>query len=346
MDQYRLLGRSGLRISRLGLGTMTFGTDWGWGANQDESRRIFDAYVDHGGNFIDCANVYTNGTSESWIGSFVHDKRDRLVIATKYAIPTNRRDPNSGGAHRKSMIRSVEGSLRRLKSEYIDVLYLHAWDFTTPVEQILRAMDDLVISGKVLYAGISNTPAWQIAKMQTLADIRALSPLVALQVEYNLIQRTVERELLPAADDLGLGVVAYSPLAEGILSGMYSQLDLMQPAVKDDSSRRSTVLSLGTLSDRSLKIIDVVRNVARELERPMPQVALAWVIQSPSIAAVLVGVRTLDQFMENLRALDLSFSDEQLSRLDRASEIELGYPHDYLIKLMKSEYMGSTMNLL
>ena len=270
LERYRLLGRSGLRVSPLALGTMTFGTDWGWGADQSESRMIFDAYVEQGGNFVDSANVYTNGTAESWVGSFSVGKRGRLVIATKYAIPTQGNDPNSGGNHRKSMVTSVEGSLRRLQTDYIDLLYLHAWDFTTPAEEILRAMDDLVRSGKVLYLGISNTPAWQIAKMQTITDLRAFSPLIALQIEYNLIQRTGERDLIPAAKDLGLGVVSYSPLAEGLLSGKYSKVDLEQPAHNPaDGSRKNTVLSLGTLSERSLTIIDVVKKVAHELETPV-----------------------------------------------------------------------------
>jgi aryl-alcohol dehydrogenase-like predicted oxidoreductase len=179
LDTYRLLGRSGLRVSPLALGTMTFGSDWGWGAAKDEARRIFDAYVDRGGNFVDTANQYTNGTAERLVGEFTSDRRDSLVLATKYTLTSRAGDPNSGGNHRKSMVRSVEDSLRRLGTDYIDLLYLHAWDFTTPVEEILRAMDDLVRAGKVLYVGISDTPAWQVARMQAIADLRGWSPLVA-----------------------------------------------------------------------------------------------------------------------------------------------------------------------
>jgi len=182
LNKYRLLGRSGLRVSPLALGTMTFGSEWGWGADAAEARRMFDAYVDAGGNFIDTANHYTNGTSEQLVGEFAAGERDRLVIATKYTLPTRSGDPNSGGNHRKSMMSSVETSLRRLQSDHIDLLYLHAWDATTPAEEILRAMDDLVRSGKVLYLGISDTPAWQISRMQTIADLRGWSPLIALQV--------------------------------------------------------------------------------------------------------------------------------------------------------------------
>jgi aryl-alcohol dehydrogenase-like predicted oxidoreductase len=226
LDSYRLLGRSGLRVSPLALGTMTFGTDWGWGSDRDEAKRILDAYLDRGGNFIDTANKYTNGTSERLIGELVGDRRERLVLATKYTLTMRPGDPNAGGNHRKNMVRSVEASLERLKTDYIDLLYLHAWDATTPVEEILRAMDDLVRAGKVLYVGISDTPAWQVSRMQAIADLRGWAPLVALQIEYSLIERTVERELIPMAQEMGLGVIPWSPLASGVLTGKYTRADL------------------------------------------------------------------------------------------------------------------------
>ncbi len=226
LDSYRLLGRSGLRVSPLALGTMTFGTDWGWGADIAEARRIFDLYVDRGGNFIDTANQYTNGTSERFVGELAADRRERLVIATKYTLSTRPGDPNSGGNHRKSMVRSVEDSLTRMSTDYIDLLYLHAWDFTTPVEEILRGMDDLVRAGKVVYVGISDAPAWQVSRMQAIADLRGWSPLVALQIEYSLIERTVERDLIPMAREMGLGVIPWSPLASGVLTGKYTRADL------------------------------------------------------------------------------------------------------------------------
>ncbi|WP_343715635.1 aldo/keto reductase, partial [Inquilinus sp.] len=226
LDHYRLLGRSGLRVSPLALGAMTFGTDWGWGADEAEVRRIVDAYVDRGGNFIDTANQYTEGTSERLVGKFAADRRDRLVIATKYTLPLRHGDPNAGGNHRKSLVRSVESSLQRMRTDYIDLLYLHAWDFTTPVEEILRAMDDVVRAGKVLYVAISDAPAWQVARMQTIADLRGWSPLIALQIEYSLIERTVERDLIPMARELGLGVIPWSPLASGVLTGKYGRADL------------------------------------------------------------------------------------------------------------------------
>lgn len=226
LDQYRLLGRSGLRVSPLALGTMTFGPDWGWGADEDDAKRIFDAYVDLGGNFVDTANFYTNGTSEKLLGSFMKGRRDQMVLATKYSLTMNPDDPNKSGNHRKNMVRAVEESLTRLESDYIDILYLHAWDDVTPADEVLRAMDDLVTSGKVNYLGISDTPAWQVSRMQTMAELRGWSRFIVLQLEYSLIARTVEYDLLPMATEMGLGVVAWSPLGNGVLTGKYGAGDL------------------------------------------------------------------------------------------------------------------------
>ena len=208
---YQLLGRSGLHVSELALGAMTFGTEWGWGTEKNEARKMLDLYIDNGGNFVDTANVYTNGSSEKMLGEFLGEKRQQIVLSTKYTINTRPGDPNSGGNHRKNMVRSVETSLQRMKTDYIDLLYLHIWDGTTPIEEILRAMDDLVRAGKVLYVGICTTPAWQISRMQAIADLRGWSPLIALQIEYNLIERTTERELIPMANEMGLGVVPFCP---------------------------------------------------------------------------------------------------------------------------------------
>src|SRR3954471_2514623 len=280
LDTYRLLGRSGLRVSPLALGTMTFGTDWGWGANAADARRIFDTYVDRGGNFIDTANQYTNGTSEKFVGDFAREKREQLVIATKYTLPLRAGDPNAGGNHRKSMVRSVESSLERLKTDYIDLLYLHAWDFLTPVEEILRAMDDLVRAGKLLYVGISDAPAWQVARMQTIADLRGWSPLIALQIEYNLIERTVERDLIPMAKEMGLGVIPWSPLASGVLSGKYSKKDLDAGAgvASAGGTRKNVAAAQDALNPRGLDIADVVKAIAQELGKSPAQVALAWTL--------------------------------------------------------------------
>jgi aryl-alcohol dehydrogenase-like predicted oxidoreductase len=335
LDTYRLLGRSGLRVSPIALGTMTFGTDWGWGADRDQARRIFDAYVDRGGNFIDTANQYTNGSAERLVGEFAAERRERLVLATKYTLTTRPGDPNSGGNHRKSMVRSVESSLERMRTDYLDLLYLHAWDGLTPVDEIVRAMDDLVRAGKVLYVGISDSPAWQIARMQTIADLRGWSPLVALQIEYSLIERTVERELIPMARELGLGVIPWSPLASGVLSGKYSEADLADEASADPvGTRKNVALANGALSRRGLAIADAVKLVAAEIDRSPAQVAIAWTLRNPAVTAPIIGARTLAQLDDNLDALDVQLSEEQVARLDQASHVELGFPHDFLARPM------------
>ena len=331
LDHYRLLGRSGLRVSPLALGTMTFGTDWGWGSEPDEARKIFDYYVEHGGNFIDTASMYTDGTSERLVGEFARGRRDRLVVATKYTMTSDPSDPNAGGNHRKSMMRSVHESLHRLQTDYIDLLYLHTWDFTTPVEEILRGLDDLVSSGRVLYVGISDTPAWQVARMQTIADLRGWVPLIALQLEYNLIERTVERDLIPMATEMGLGVVTWSPLRKGILAGRYSRDDLMADTPTEfDGTRRSVVHSRGLLTERDLQIADVVKQVADELDSVPSRVALAWVLANGSVTAPIIGTRTLAQLEDNLAALKIKMSAEQRHRLDQVSTIDLGFPHELL----------------
>jgi len=331
LTNYRLLGRSGLRVSPFALGTMTFGADWGWGADEDEARRIFDLYVDRGGNFIDTANAYTNGSSERLVGRFAEGKRDQLVISTKYTMATRMGDPNSGGNHRKSMVRSVEDSLRRLNSDYIDLLYLHQWDGLTPVEEVLRAMDDLVAQGKVLYLGMSDTPAWQVSRMQAIADLRGWSPFIALQSEYSLVERTPERDLIPMAREMGLGLIPWSPLANGVLSGKYSRADLGSGDFDSlEGSRKDVAIGYGSLSERSLDIADTVKAVAQEIGGSPAQVALAWTLLNPGVTTTLLGARTLDQLQGNLGALDISLNEAQAARLDEASAIALGFPHDLL----------------
>ncbi len=334
LESYRLLGRSGLRVSPLSLGAMTFGADWGWGADDAESRRIFDAYVDRGGNFIDTANRYTDGTAERLLGEFARDKRERLVLATKYTLAMRPGDPNSGGNHRKNMVRSVEDSLKRLGTDYIDLLYLHVWDSTTPVEEVLRAMDDLVSQGKVIYLGISDTPAWQVSRMQAIADLRGWSPLIALQIEYSLAQRTVERDLIPMAAEMGLGVLPWSPLASGVLTGKYSRADLTASAASADitGSRRDVAAANGSLTEQSLAIADVVAEVAREAGRTPAQVALAWTLLNPQVVSPILGARTLAQLEDNLGALDVVLTEAQRQRLDAASAVELGFPHDFVLR--------------
>ncbi|WP_437931273.1 aldo/keto reductase [Sorangium sp. So ce291] len=343
LDTYRLLGRSGLRVSPLALGTMTFGTDWGWGSDRDESRRIFDAYVDRGGNFIDTANNYTDGTSERLVGELAGDRRERLVLATKYTLNMRRGDPNAGGNHRKNMVRSVEASLGRLGTDYIDILYLHAWDGTTPVEEVLRAMDDLVRSGKVLYVAISDTPAWQVSRMQAIADLRGWAPLVALQIEYSLIERTVERDLLPMAQEMGLGVVPWSPLGSGVLTGKYARadLDIGDGAAQAAGTRKNVAAANGALTERSLGIAEVVKAVAAESGKTPSQIAIAWTLLNPAVTAPILGARTLEQLEDNLGALEVRLTDGQRARLEEASAVSLGFPRDFLARpLVQSVMFG------
>jgi aryl-alcohol dehydrogenase-like predicted oxidoreductase len=309
---------------------MTFGKEYEWGADSDEVRRMFDAYVDRGGNFIDTANIYTNGTSERLVGKFAADRRHSLVIASKYSMTVTPNDPNSSGNHRKNMMRSVEASLERLGTDYIDLLYLHGWDNRTPVEEIMRGMDDLVRAGKVNYVAISNTPAWQVARMQTIADLRGWSPLIAFQLEYSLVERTVERDMIPMALELGLGVMPWSPLGGGVLTGKYSRADLAGDSHKDIGSRKALALMIGTLSERNLVIADAVREIAAENDKTPAQVALAWTLLNPAVTAPIIGVRTLAQLEDNLGALDVQFTDAQRLRLDEVSAVSPGAPHDLL----------------
>ncbi|MEV0893313.1 aldo/keto reductase [Promicromonospora sp. NPDC050262] len=331
LDTYRQLGRSGLRVSPLALGTATFGNDWGWGADEHEARHLFDEYVDRGGNFVDTAVTYTDGTSERLLGEFARGRRDALVIATKYTTLRDTRDPNSGEASRKNLFTSVETSLRQIGTDYIDLLYLHVWDPGTPVEEILRGLDDLVRQGKVRYIAISNTPAWQVSRLQTIADLRGWTPLVAMQLEYNLVERTGERDLLPMAQELGLGGVLWSPLAGGVLTGKYSRQDLAGASPGDGgSARKQFNVALGGVNERSLAIVDTVKEIAAAIGRTPAQVSLAWVLGRPGVTAPVVGARTPAQLAENLEALDVDLSTAQLEKLDDVSAVDLGFPHAML----------------
>ncbi|MCC8928862.1 aldo/keto reductase [Rhodococcus sp. I2R] len=335
LDEYRLLGRSGLRVSPLSLGAMTFGDAWGWGADKDTAREIFESYLDAGGNMVDTANIYTDGQSEQFLGEFLGARRESMVIATKYSGTRNPTDPNAGGTNRKSLVASVEASLRNLRTDYIDLLYVHAWDGLTSGEEIIAALGDLVRTGKVLYLGISDAPAWQVARMQTIAEFRGWAPLVALQVEYSLIERTTERDLIPMAAELGLGVVPWAPLGGGVLTGKYSAADLDAPdADRPGGSRRDHALVNRTLTERGLSIADVVVGVAQELGVRPSHVALAWTLQNPAVVSPLVGARTPEQLHEDLAALDLELGPEHVERLDAVSAIDLGFPHEFLTRPM------------
>jgi aryl-alcohol dehydrogenase-like predicted oxidoreductase len=328
--RYRLLGNSGLRVSEAALGAMTFGDDWGWGAPKDEARKVYDAFREAGGNFIDTANLYTNGTSESFLGEFMQGHRQSVVLATKYTNAVLGTDPNAAGNHRKSMMQAVEASLKRLGTDYIDLYWVHAWDQITPVEEVMRGLDDLIRQGKVLYVGISDAPAWWIAQANTLAHLRGWSPFAGLQIEYSLIERTVERELIPMAQALGLGVTAWSPLANGLLTGKYHGHGPSEPGRMSVDAMKAFLPE----QQRADRIVAAVKTVSDEIGRSMPQVALAWLRYRPVPVIPIIGARKLSQLQDNLASLDLTLSPGQLKILDEASRVELGFPYDLYAKEM------------
>jgi aryl-alcohol dehydrogenase-like predicted oxidoreductase len=319
--RYKLLGRSGLRVSELGLGTMTFGEEWGWGASKRESKKIFDAFAEAGGNFVDTANRYTEGTSERFVGDFVAADRQHFVVATKYTLFNREGDPNAAGNHRKNMVQSLEASLQRLETDYVDLFWVHAWDFMTPVDEVMRGLDDLVRSGKILYVGISDTPAWIVSQANTLADLRGWSPFVAIQIEYSLIARTPERDLLPMARALDLGVTPWGILGSGALTGKYNQpTPSPEGRAKDTRGKDPEVL----------RIASEIAEVADAVGCTPSQVAVAWIRQQPGVMVPLLGARTLEQLQDNLGGLEVTLDEDQTRRLDEVTKIDLGFPHDFL----------------
>jgi aryl-alcohol dehydrogenase-like predicted oxidoreductase len=323
--RYKLLGPSGLRVSETCLGTMSFGDVWGFGADEKESHRILDAFAEAGGNFIDTANKYHEGQSEEILGSFLGPGRDRWVVGTKYTLAMRSHDPNAAGNSRKNMRESVEASLRRLRTDYLDVLWVHAWDYATPVGEVMRGLDDLVSAGKVNYVGLSDAPAWIASQANTLAAMQGWSPFIALQIQYSLIERTAERELLPVADAFGLSVTAWAPMGGGVLTGKYTRETAGGPV---DTKRAAA--NQQRLTDRNVGIGREVDRVADETGMTSAQVATAWVRQRGERIIPIVGIRKLDQLHDVLRSLDVELSAEQLSRLDEASRIEFGFPYNLL----------------
>ena len=323
--KYKLLGKSGLRVSELCLGTMTFGEDWGWGANKKDSRKIFDAYAEAGGNFLDTANMYTNGTSEKFLGEFIKGQREQWVLATKYSLNNQQASVNTCGNHRKNMIQSVEGSLRRLNVDFIDLLWLHIWDYTTSIEEVMRALDDLIRMGKVLYVGISDAPAWIISAANVLAKLKGWTPFVALQIEYSLKERTPERDLLPMAEEFQLSVTPWSPLAGGLLTGKYAN----KKNKKAEGRLSKTGTKLAKLDERDIKIVDALINIAAKIGRTPSQVALNWILQKGPRMIPIIGATQLSQLEDNLKSCDFALSQEHINRLNEASAISLGFPHDF-----------------
>jgi aryl-alcohol dehydrogenase-like predicted oxidoreductase len=341
LTDYVTLGRSGLRVSPFCLGAMTFGEDWGWGSSVAESEGIISRFMERGGNFIDTANVYTKGHSEKIIGDFIgrdHSRRDRVVIATKFFGNLFPGDPNGGGAGRKTIVSSCEQSLRRLQTDYIDLYWMHCWDRLTPVEETMRALDDLVTSGKVRYVGFSDTPAWKVSQAQTIAQLRGWAPLVALQIEYSLLERTVEGELIPMAREMGLGVTPWSPLKSGVLSGKYTRENAA--SVKADRGERVTQ----NLGEKVYGIIDELIAIGKELGASPASVALAWVQGRPGVASTIIGARRLDQLDQNLAALALALTADQVARLDKLSKPTLGFPMQFLNVASMFSQGGTTVN--
>jgi aryl-alcohol dehydrogenase-like predicted oxidoreductase len=318
--RYKLLGPSGIRVSELALGTMTFGENWGWGAPKDESRRILERFAEAGGNFVDTSNNYTDGTAETFLGEFLAPDRDHFVLATKFSLTTRRDDPNAGGNHPKNMVQALEASLRRLRTDRIDLFWLHMWDSTTPVEEILRTMDVLVRQGKVLHVGFSDTPAWVISQASTIAELRGWVRPVAVQLPYSIADRDPERDLLPMARAFGMAVTAWGVLGGGVLTGKYGEESAEKRRYGDDPQ-----------SERELSLAKEIRAVADDLDRLPSQVAINWVRhQDQGTLVPILGARTERQVVENLTCLDFDLSEDQLRRLDEVSAIPLGFPNSFL----------------
>jgi aryl-alcohol dehydrogenase-like predicted oxidoreductase len=344
--RYFTLGHSGLRVSRLALGTMTFGTDWGWGADKNTARELFNAYVERGGNLIDTADLYTNGVSEQWVGDFVRERqlRDRVVITTKFSFNADPSNPNSGGNGRKNMLRAVEGSLERLNTDFIDLYLLHAWDMLTPAEEVMRTFDDLVRSGKVRHVGLSNTPAWYASRAQTIAQLRGLEPLSALQLEYSLLERSIESEFVPLGQSQGMGVMAWSPLGSGLLSGKYKPSRSREFGEgRLQTLRDSSNAAFNKLTERNFAIVAELEKVAREVGRSMAQVAINWVAGRPGVATVLVGATRREQLDDNLGALDFELPQALRARLDEVSAPAVISPYTFFAPSMQAMQTGANV---
>jgi len=341
--EYYTLGNTGLKTSRLALGTMTFGDDWGWGADDAASRQIFDAFVEAGGNFFDTADMYTNGNSERMLGRYVRDAgiRDKAVIATKFSYNAEPGNPNAGGNGRKNIIRALEGSLERLGTDYVDLLILHTWDRVTPAEEVMRTFDDLVSSGKVRHVGLSDVPAWYAARAQTIAELRGYEKLAALQLEYSLIERNIENEFTDLATSHGMGMMVWSPLASGLLSGKYRPSE----GAASGEGRLATTAGSGNpafekFTKRNWAIVAELEAVSKELDRPMAQVALNWVANRPGVASVLIGATKLSQIEGNLGALDFEIPVDLRQRLDAVSEREISFPYSFFTPGMQAMLQG------
>lgn len=341
LDHYVTLGRSGLRVSPLCLGAMTFGEDLGWGTAVEESQQIIDRYIAAGGNFIDTANFYTKSHSEKIIGDHIGRdaaKRDRLVIATKFSGNLYPGDPNGGGSGRKSVINACEHSLRRLQTDYIDLYWLHNWDVHTPIDETMAALEDLVRSGKVRYIGVSDTPAWKVAQANVMAQFRGWSPFIGLQIEYSLLERSVEQELVPMAQELGLGITPWSPLKSGVLSGKYTRSSA-------NGAKAGRAAFMGSyLNEKTYTLVDELELIAKAHDSTAARVALAWVRTRPGVSSTIIGARRLSQLEDNLKSLELVLTADELARLDALTKPVFGFPQNMQPMFPAIHHGGTTVN--
>ncbi len=347
LSQYSLLGRSGLRVSPLCLGTMTFGTEWGWGSPKETVEKLLTDYFEAGGNFLDTADGYTGGTSESMIGDYFakFGGRDRAVIATKFTFNAVAGDPNAGGNGRKNIYRALEGSLKRLRTDYVDLYWLHAWDGVTPAEEVMSTLTDLVRSGKVRYIGFSDVPAWYLAKAQTLSQFKNFEPLCALQLEYSLVERNIEREHVGAAIELGLGITPWSPLASGMLTGKYTRTGV---AAQGDGRLQMTQKSenpafLKLFTEKNWAIVDALVAASQEMGRPAAQVALNWITKRPAVTSTIIGATKPEQLDSNLESLDFEIPLALSKKLDDVSRPELVHPYHFFEPAMRAMVSGGTV---
>jgi aryl-alcohol dehydrogenase-like predicted oxidoreductase len=343
LKQYVTLGRSGLRVSPYSLGTMTFGTEWGWGSEESDARAVFNGYIDAGGNFLDTADGYTMGKSEQLVGKFITERnlRDRVVLATKFTFNADPSNPNAGGNGRKNIYRALEGSLRRLQTDYIDLYWLHVWDMLTPVEEVLSTLNDLVRAGKIRHFGLSDVPAWYVARAQTLAEREGKERLIALQLEYSLTERNIEREHIPVAQELGIGVCPWSPLAGGFLSGKYKREgNTGKGQGRLDQNKHAQLFDRFT--EHNWRVLDALLDVAKQLDKKPVQVALNWVVTQPGITSTIIGATNLSQLQDNLSALEFTIPADLRKRLDDASAIEQFHPYIFFQPAMQARIKGES----
>lgn len=341
---YHLLGNTGLRISPLALGTMTFGNDWGWGSSEETAREIFNFYIDIGANFIDTADLYTNGTSEELVGKFVRERslRDYTVLATKYSFNAAAGNPNAGGNSRKNLLRALEGSLRRLQTDYIDLYWVHAWDTLTPIEEVMHTLNAAVESGKIRYIGLSDCPAWIVSRAQTLAELRGWERLAGIQMEYNLTDRSIENEYIPMIQRLGIGLCVWGPLASGLLSGKYNRENLGEGRLKTVQGSGNPVLDRIAANPRNWDIVETLNQIAAEIDKPASSVALNWIAKRPGVSATLLGATKPHQLKANLQALDFELPADAVTKLETISRPESVTPYMFFGETMQNMQTGGT----